>query len=248
MRHRFLQGVVTLAVVTALASIVWLVRGRGGRTVLPDSGRGSPVRKAPARERISVPLAAPTLRGDARSDTVPPAAAPDTATGDVSSEANDEMAAVAWSAVDMEEVRKAMPDNLYWKLSVPTKDPQVLEGRAAERARWNVQYGKILSGTASEEEIRAFYDFRAQLSGDYVEFTTYLLDHYGNTLPERDAGMLELARRLNQARLAEIPRKIEDALERKRAQDAARAAWLKDQAVFGGANPDAAAGADPNAE
>jgi hypothetical protein len=143
----------------------------------------------------------------------------------------DEIAA-AWASVDMEEVRNAMPDNLYWKLSSPTNDPKVIEERDAERKRWNDEYGKILSGTASEEEIRAFYDHRARVSGDYVEFVTYLLDHYEEQLPERDVGLLHLARRLHLARLEEIPRKIEEALERKRQQDEAREAWLKDQAQF----------------
>jgi hypothetical protein len=136
--------------------------------------------------------------------------------------------------VDLDEARKALPDNLYWKLSAPTNDPQLQEWRDAERARWNVEYGKILSGTATEEEIRAYYDQRARLSGDYVEFATYVLDHYGDTLPERDTGLLKLARRLHLARLEEIPRKVEEALQRKQAQDAARAAWLADQAQFGG--------------
>ncbi len=144
----------------------------------------------------------------------------------------DEMAAAAWAAVDMDEVRKAMPDNFYWKLSAPSKDPQVLEERDAERARWNVEWGKILSGTASEEEIRAFYDQRARLSGDYIEFTSYLLDHYREKLPERDIGLLELARRMHNSRLEEIPRKYEEALERKRQQDAAREAWLAGEEDF----------------
>src|SRR5574337_865510 len=125
-----------------------------------------------------------------------------------------------------------MPDNLYFKLSVPTTDEQVLKQREAERAQWNVPYGKILSGTASEEEIRAYYDYHARLSGDNVELATYLLDHYGDQVPERDIGLLLLAKRLNLARLEEIPRKIADALDRKSKQDAARAAWLADQAQF----------------
>lgn len=154
----------------------------------------------------------------------------------------------AWAAVDMEEVRKAMPDNLYWNLASPTKDPAVLEERDAERARWNVEYGKMLSGTGTEEEIRTFYDYRARLSGDYIEFATYLVDHYGSILSERDINLLKLVIRLHRARLEEIPRKIEVALERKRAQDAARAAWLADQKIFGAPNPDAAPADEPSSE
>jgi hypothetical protein len=138
-----------------------------------------------------------------------------------------------WAAVDLEEVRRAMPDNTYWRLGVPTRDPRVLEAREQERAHWNVEYGKVLSGTATEQEIQAYFDYRHRLSADYVEFAEYLLDHYGDQLPERDTRLLELATRLHLARLEEIPRKTEEALERKRKQDAARAAWLADQAAFG---------------
>lgn len=146
--------------------------------------------------------------------------------------------AAAWAAVDMDAVRRAMPDNLYFQLSAPTEDEAELERRRAERDRWNTEYGKILSGTGTEEEIRSFYDQRAQLSSDYIEFATYLLDHYRETLPERDVGMLELARRLHAARIEEIPRKVEEAYERKRQQDAARAAWLAGEAEFAGEGED----------
>ena len=140
--------------------------------------------------------------------------------------------------VDLEEVRKQLPDNLYWKLSSPTHDAQVEEERDAERARWNVEYGKVLSGTATEDEIRAYYDRRAKLSGDYIEFATFLIDHYQDQVADQDLELLHLAIRLHRARLEEIPRKVEEAFERKRQQDAAREAWLADQADFDAANSD----------
>ena len=145
--------------------------------------------------------------------------------------------AAGWEQVDMEEVRRAMPDNLYWGLSMPSQDPNTIEHRAAERTRWNVEYGKILSGTGSEEEIRAYYDRQARLFGDYIEFTSYLLDHYREQLAERDVGLLELAKRLNLARIEELPRKVEEAMARKRQQDEARRAWRADQESFGAADP-----------
>jgi hypothetical protein len=138
----------------------------------------------------------------------------------------------SWEAVDMEAVRRAMPDNVYWEMSAPTDDPEVLERRRAERERWNVEYGKVLSGTGTEEDVRDYYDQRARLFGDYVEFTTYLIEHYEEVLPERDLGMLMLARRLNQARLEEVPRQVEEALARTRAQIAAREAWQADRELF----------------
>jgi hypothetical protein len=138
----------------------------------------------------------------------------------------------SWEAVDMEVVRREMPDNVYWEMSAPTDDPEVLERRRAERERWNVEYGKVLSGTGTEEDVRDYYDQRARLFGDYVEFTTYVIEHYEEVLPERDLGMLTLARRLNQARLEEVPRQVEEALARTRAQIAARQAWQADREFF----------------
>ena len=165
------------------------------------------------------------------------AAAQDAIAGEAEADdADDEQDAIAaaWANVDLEAVRRAMPDNLYFKMSAPTEDEAVQEERRKERDRWNKEFGKVLSGTGTDEEITAFYDQRARLATDYVEFTTYLLDHYRDTLTERDIGLLELARKLNAARLEEIPRKVEEAFARKRQQDEARAAWLAGEKEFGG--------------
>ena len=72
----------------------------------------------------------------------------------------------AWESVDMEAIRAALPDNTYWKMAVPTKDPAVLAEREKERQRWNVEYGKVLSNTATDEEIDAYYAERQRLSED----------------------------------------------------------------------------------
>jgi len=151
---------------------------------------------------------------------------------------DEDALAAAWAEVDLDEVRRAMPDNIYFEMSAPTTDEAVIAERAAERNRWNDAYGKVLSGTGTEEEVLAYYDMRARLSSDYLEFTTYLLDNHGKSLAERDVGLLELARRLHAARLQEIPRQVEDAMERKRQQDAAREAWLADEAEFAAPDPD----------
>jgi hypothetical protein len=139
----------------------------------------------------------------------------------------------SWENVDMEAVRRALPDNLYWKQGVFTQDPRVLREREEERARWNTEYGKVLSGTGTEDEIRAYFAYRHRLSADYVEFATYLLDHHRDDIPERDIGLLELARRMHLKRLEEMPRKMAEAFERKREQDAAREAWLAEEAELG---------------
>jgi hypothetical protein len=147
----------------------------------------------------------------------------------------------AWAAVDLDEVRRALPDNLYWQTSVPTTDLRELDRRAEERERWNVEYGKVLSNTATEQEIEAYYAHRQRVSEDAVEFANYLLNRYGDELPPRDVGLLELAIELHLGRLEEIPRQIADAHRRREAHEAARQAWLEEQAAF-------EAGVDPDGE
>jgi len=141
-----------------------------------------------------------------------------------------------WASVDLEAVRKALPDNVYWTMSAPTQDPDVLRRRAEERERWNAEYGKILSNTATEEEIAAYYGERDRIYSDYVAFATYVLENHGRDLSLRDVGLLKVAVELNLARLEEIPRQMEEARERSKAHAAAREAWLRDQAEFAGAN------------
>ena len=138
-----------------------------------------------------------------------------------------------WAAIDLEAVRVALPNNLYWQNAAPSDDARIVQEREAERARWNVEYGKVLSGTASDAEIQAYYQHRQRLSADYVEFTTYVLDHQGPGLSEQDVTLLELARRLHLARLEEYPRQLQVALDRKLEQDRAREAWLAEEAELG---------------
>ena len=222
------------AAVVVLGLGFWLSRGGGGSTTSAVAVRPAPPAHGAAAEAPPEP--------EARQPPAPPPAAPgasdsadagDAAGGDNEpDELGGDVIAAAWAKVDLEEVRRAMPDNRYWQMSAPTKDEAEIERRERERDRWNEEYGKVLSGTGSEQEIRDYYDERARLSGDYVEFTTYLLDHYGNVLTERDVSLLQLARRLHLARLEEIPRSLETALERKGQQDEARARWQADERAF----------------
>jgi len=233
MRGDFRWSWVAAAVAIAVAAVVvWFALAPARRAEAPASATAPKVadanRAASSRGAVEFPKAPPPA-------AVPPGPPPEMPAGAITPGLDGEDIPQGWAAVDLDEVRKAMPDNLYWKLSAPTKDAEILKWREEERNRWNVEYGKVLSGTASEKEIRDYYDQRGQLSGDYVEFATYLVDHYGDKLPERDVNMLKLARKLNQARLEEIPRKIEEALARKQKQDEARAAWLADQKAFGSA-------------
>jgi hypothetical protein len=131
--------------------------------------------------------------------------------------------------VDLERLRARIPDNLYWRLGMPTKDPQVLQMRAEEERRWNDLYGKVLSGTGTEEEVRRYYDHRRQVSADYIEFARLVLDEHGAELPEQERGLYELSIEMHTTRLAEIPRQIDEAMARKQAQDQRREEWLRGQ-------------------
>lgn len=222
------------AAVVALGVGAWLM-GEGHRRP-PSAARPVPTSHAARVAGAEGGAPAPDAR---RPPALPPpgpgqgaAAGAADAADDGGDELGGDAIEAAWAKVDLEEVRRAMPDNVYWKMSAPTRDEQELERRQRERDHWNDEYGKVLSGTGSDEEIRAYYDQRARLSGDYVEFTTYLLDHYGEVLPERDVSLLKLARRLHLARLEEIPRSLEQALLRKDEQDAARARWQADERAF----------------
>ncbi len=141
-------------------------------------------------------------------------------------------AAWAWARVDLEALRAELPDNAFWELAVPDDDPRVAAARRAERDRWNRELGRILSNTATEAENRAFYGERQRISSDYVLLTTRLLELHGDDLPDRDRGLVELARTLHRARLQEIPRRVAEALARREAHERVRAQWLEDEAAF----------------
>jgi hypothetical protein len=204
---RLVWGVVAVAALVALAW--WILRSDG------DIAAAA----APPPQASPAPSAAPPAEAAA------PEAPPDEQTG-------PEDLGGTWENVDLEAIRREMPDNLYFELALPTEDPQILEARDAERAHWNDEYGKLLSGTASEEEIVAYYDYRHRVSSDYVQFTSYVLDHHRAELPPRDVALLELAQNMHKHRLLEIPRKLQVARERKRQQDDAVEQWRRDEAEF----------------
>lgn len=131
--------------------------------------------------------------------------------------------------VDLARLRAMIPDNVYWQLGAPTDDPQVLRSREEDEQRWNDLYGKVLSGTATEEEVRRYYEHRRQVSEDYIELASLVIEEYGEQLPEHERGLYELSIEMHTTRLAEIPRKIEDALARKQDQDRRREEWRRRQ-------------------
>lgn len=188
-----------------------------------------PEASAPSRAVVAPP-SAPVA--------APPPAVPDVASPVAAAEPPDAGAGSAWAPdavaasdtpasypIDLEVLRARIPDNLYWKLGAPTKDEQVLRERAREEARWNEQYGKVLSGEATEAEIEQYYAHRRQVSEDYVAFASLVLEQHGARLPEQDKGLYELSIRMHRTRLAEYPRQQEEALARKQAQDTRRREW-----------------------
>jgi len=146
--------------------------------------------------------------------------------------ADDPASHGTWEALDMDAIRAAMPNNIYWAMAAPTKDPDLLKWREDERARWNVEYGKVLSNTATAEEIDAYFAERKRLSDDYLEFVVHVLANYSGAIPREGVAMLKLAGELHAARLEEMPRQLAEAHARREAHEAARRAWLEDQKAF----------------
>jgi len=143
-----------------------------------------------------------------------------------------------WAVVDLHALQVELPDSLYWKMAVPTKDQAILDERQAERDRWNVEYGKILSNTATPDEIDTYYAYRYRLSSDYIQVATIILADYGDELEPKDVGLLKVAVELHMARLEEIPRQIEEAHERCAAHERVRQEWLASQKAFAGEKKD----------
>lgn len=120
--------------------------------------------------------------------------------------------------VDLDGLRARLPNNLYWVLGAPTDDPDTLRQRAERARATNDLYGKVLSTTATEEEIERYYAERRRVSEDYIEFAEMVLAEYRDRLPEEHIGLYELSIKLHSARLDEIPRDQREALERLRAK------------------------------
>ncbi|NPC81181.1 hypothetical protein HPC49_23500, partial [Pyxidicoccus fallax] len=131
--------------------------------------------------------------------------------------------------VDLASLREKLPDNLYWELGAPTKDPEVLKRREDDAKRWNDLYGKVLSGSATEEEVRRYYEHRRRVSEDFITFAGAVLTEYGDRLPEQERGLYELSINMHRTRLAELPGQEQDALARRQVQEQRREAWRRGQ-------------------
>jgi hypothetical protein len=192
------------------------------------------------RQRAVPPTASPSRQ--AEDTTIPYGPADDQAasapagrqagSGEPGDLADDPAPHGTWEALDMDAIRAAMPNNIYWAMAAPTKDPDLLKWREDERDRWNVEYGKVLSNTATAEEIDAYFAERKRLSDDYLEFVVHVLANYSGAIPREGVSMLKLAGELHAARLEEMPRQLAEAHARREAHEAARRAWLEDQKAF----------------
>jgi len=186
-----------VGVAVALALAIYVYGGVGasvGRSMRGEHAASSVPHEAPPAVPTVAPTTAPEVAG---------AALPD--------------------SIDLEALQARLPGNRYWELGAPTDDPALLEQRANAARQGNLLYGKILSGTATEEEIDGYFEERRQLLSDYAALARAILDD--DRISERDRGRFQLALDLDQARLGSLPRERADALARKRQQDEKRAAW-----------------------
>ncbi|MGB8223597.1 MAG: hypothetical protein WCF10_13510 [Polyangiales bacterium] len=133
--------------------------------------------------------------------------------------------------LDYEALRKQTPHSLYWLMAAPTDDPEVLRARREARDERNRQYGKVVSNTATVEEVRDYYAYKRKLSEDYVEVLQLILDENGDELSERDMGLLELALSMHSSLLSDLPGKEDDALHRKAEYDLVKRAWQEQQPI-----------------
>lgn len=221
MDNRSIRPRVWLAVVGTLAILflVLAMLGRSRTEPAPQPQVAAPVEPAPAEKPDS------RLRTEAKPPRAAPAATPE--------EPPQYIEGLVYGDIDLREARELMPDNMYWKLGAPTKDPQVLAEREEERKRRNEEYGRVLAGDASEDEVREYYDYRKRLSSDYLEFSEFMARRHKGSGPEQFVSMLELATKMHADRLAQLPAQLEDALQRAREREKIREDWRRQQEEFG---------------
>jgi len=140
---------------------------------------------------------------------------------------------LVYGDIDLREAKALMPDNLYWTLGSPTKDPEVLAAREAERKKRNEEYGRVLSGDADEDQVKAYYDYRRKLSADYLEFSEFMARRFREHGNDQFVGMLELATKLHAERLAALPAEMEEALARAAERAKVREDWQRQKEEFG---------------
>jgi hypothetical protein len=212
-------GIAAVALALLAATLIIALRAErpAEREPLPEAKTAAPERRpAPEDQGARSPSAALPATGN-DSEEIDDAAPPE-----------PELVVADAYPVDLTRLREKLPGNMYFRLGEPTEDPAVLDMRAEEERRVNELFGKVQSSTASEEEIHRYYEYRRELSEDYIEFSRLVLDEYGDKLPDRDRGLYELSIKMHKGRLEAIPRQIEDALARRRAHDERRRQWAEE--------------------
>ncbi|MEL6341430.1 MAG: hypothetical protein AAFQ65_16125, partial [Myxococcota bacterium] len=127
--------------------------------------------------------------------------------------------------VDLDALRQELPDNRYWVSGAPTEDPELIAARKRDTESAERMQGLIVSGGASEQEIETYFDARQRLSQDYIQISERILQRYGTTLPDTELGMHQLSISMHRKRLAELPKKREQAHERRVLQETRRREW-----------------------
>ncbi|KZZ43687.1 hypothetical protein A3765_04810 [Oleiphilus sp. HI0130] len=140
--------------------------------------------------------------------------------------------AEAWAKVDLDGIRDAIPNNLFWMMSAPTTDETVLAEREAKREALKVIETKMMARRATEQEIRDYYSYQTKLSEDYVIALTEIINRYGHVIPDEDYSGQALARTLHLSKLQEMPSKLTQALEQRQQFLSERAEWMADKDAY----------------
>ncbi|MEM6558143.1 MAG: hypothetical protein AAF605_00020 [Myxococcota bacterium] len=211
-------SVLLLVLVVALG---WWLRRNESQRDAADRAVLATENAASARVR---PEAAPTTRAPRPGETpdtggFAPLIGPDSWPGGGDSGAHP---------VDLDALRQELPDNRYWVSGAPTDDPELIAARKRDTESVKRMRGLIVSGGASEQEIESYFDERRRLSKDYIQISERILERYGATLPDPELGMHQLSISMHRKRLAGLPRKREQAHERRVLQETRRREWRGD--------------------
>jgi hypothetical protein len=140
---------------------------------------------------------------------------------------------LVYGDIDLREAKTLMPDNIYWQQGAPTKDPDELARREAEKKKRNEEYGRVLAGDASEDEVRSYYDYKKKVSEDYLEFSEFMARRYRSSDHKEMVGLLDMATKMHAEKLSQLPAELEDALARAKEREKVREDWRRQQEEFG---------------
>lgn len=111
---------------------------------------------------------------------------------------------------DPYELKERFPDNL----AIPPVSREEFERKRAAKEERQRLHAKITANKATREEIRSFYSRQEQLAKDSIEILSFILQEYVDEMSERDLKKNEFLLEQFQKRLAAIPDKEVQALDR----------------------------------